>query len=225
MSVPTLAQLTPRLAESLQLGKSGRTIKLLYEKEPIKFCTVKLYTPFGVKSFNNQWSSMTEYYIDCSVSGSESPTSIAFQKDMEQLDEQIYRIGQENPAMFPTKPGTEVNITEYSPMLRQNGTYPKLMRLQLPRDRNGNFEVFVFDENKGKVPIDTSNIESVLAKGKTFKGIIECARTWYSNGRIGSTWNLVQLKFVQPPAFTPRENDAAGNSAGDNPYSGCLIQE
>ena len=85
----------------------------------------------------------------------------------------------------------------YSPILRPNKTYPKLMKIALPRDTKGNFEFVVFNENKEKVSITDSNIEEVLCKGKIFKGIVECGKVWYYNGRFGTTWNLKQMKFVE----------------------------
>ena len=38
---------------ALKLAKSGRAVKLFYNKEPFQICTSSLYTPFGVKSVNN----------------------------------------------------------------------------------------------------------------------------------------------------------------------------
>jgi uncharacterized protein YbaP (TraB family) len=71
------------------------------------------------------------------------------------------------------------------------------MKLQLARDKNGNFESFIFNENKEKVKIDENNIDTILSKGKTFKTIIECVKVWYYNGKVGSIWKIVQLKFSE----------------------------
>ena len=51
--------------ENLKLGKSGRAVKLMYNKEPVQICTSTLYCPFGVKFVAKEWSNFTEYYIDC----------------------------------------------------------------------------------------------------------------------------------------------------------------
>ena len=58
--------------EPIRLGKSGRSVKLLYNKSPFKMHTIKMYCPFGVKSVNKDWSNITEYYVDCSLNQSES---------------------------------------------------------------------------------------------------------------------------------------------------------
>ena len=49
-----------------KLAKSGRAIKLVYNKEPVQICTSTLYSPFGVKPIIKEWSNFTEYNIDCS---------------------------------------------------------------------------------------------------------------------------------------------------------------
>jgi hypothetical protein len=71
------------------------------------------------------------------------------------------------------------------------------MKLQLPRDKNGNFESFIFDDQKEKIMLDSNNVSDIFSKGKVFKCIIECAKVWVYNGRIGSIWNVVQLKFTE----------------------------
>jgi hypothetical protein len=185
--------------EKLQLGKSGRTAKLIYEKESFQMHTIKLYTPFGVKSVNKEWSPMTEYYIDCSLNQSDSELTVEFRNQVESLDETIKKLVFDNTELFR---GQTTDSAVYNPILRENGTYPKLIRLQLPRDKNGNFTFFAFDEKKEKIKITEANIENVLSRGSVFRGIIECQKVWLYNGKIGSIWNLVQLKmckeFIKP---------------------------
>jgi hypothetical protein len=183
--------------ENFKLGKSGRAVKLLYNKEPVQICTSTLYCPFGVKFISKEWSNFTEYYIDCFLNNSKSDVSVNFKKSIENLDELIQKLVKENIGLFNSKTETANDQFLYSPILRENGTYPKLMRLQLTRDKNGNFESFLFDENKQKIPLKESNIENVLCKGKIFKTIIECVKVWYYNGKVGSMWKIVQLKFSE----------------------------
>lgn len=190
--------------EKLQLGKSGRAVKLVYEKESFQMHTIKLYTPFGVKSVNKEWSNITEYYIDCSLNQSDSEVAVEFRQQVEVLDQKIKNLVTDNTELFK---GQNTDSVVYNPILRENGTYPKLMRLQLPRDKNGNFTFFAFDENKGKIKITEANIENVLSKGTVFRGIVECQKVWLYNGKVGTIWNLVQLKmckeFIKPKEAVP----------------------
>jgi hypothetical protein len=181
----------------LKLGKSGRAVKLFYDKEPLQLCTSTMSIPFGVKSNIKEWATYSEYYVDCFINNSKSEVSQNFKSCVENLDEHIKRLVRENIKMFDSKKETAKEDFVYSSFLRENGTYPKLMKLQFTRDRNGNFESFIFDENKQKIPIDENNIENILCKGKIFKAIIECSKIWYYDGKVGSIWKIVQLKFSE----------------------------
>jgi hypothetical protein len=184
----------------LKIAKSGRMIKLMYNKEPLQLVTGKMYTPFGVKVNTNNYSSFTNCTLDCSLNQSNSEVSVKYRESLEALDQRITELIQESLHLF----NTDTNYTPedipniYGPILRENKTFPKLMKITLPRDSKGNFDYVVFNENKEKVSItDDDKLTEVLCKGKIFKGIIECGKIWYFKGRFGTTWNLKQLKFVE----------------------------
>jgi hypothetical protein len=212
---------------NLKLGKSGRAVKLLYNKEPIQICSSTLYTPFGVKSLNKEWSNYAEYNLDCSLNQSNSETSILFRNSIEKLDKIIEELVRENTSLFDSKNGTCNDDFVYSPLLRENGSYPKLMRLQLSRDKNGNFESFIFDENKQKIKITENNIDTILSKGKCFKTIIECVKVWYYNGKVGSIWKIVQLKLSERslPKKEDSEKEDEGSSSTKNVYNQLMIMD
>lgn len=193
------------------LAKSGRAIKLLYDKESVQFCTSSLYTPFGVKSVEKDWSTFSEYSIDCSLNSAQSVTANSFKAVLQMLDEKIKELVDKQPGIF--NKGNDQNFV-YSPMLRENGTYPKLIKLQITRDKNGNFTSVIFDENKNKMVINESNIAEALSKGKVFKCIIECAKVWCFNDKVGTIWNIVQLKFSEK-TLRP--------SLQSNPYTTLMI--
>ena len=191
----------------LKIAKSGRNIKLIYEKEPLQLITCKMYSPFGVKMAQNNYSQFSNYHLDCSLNQSTSDVSIKYRESLEKLDNKIIELIQDNLQLFNT--GNEsLNVEEmYSRILRENKSYPKLMKIQLPRDSKGNFECVIFDENKNKLILNESNIENILCKGKIFKSIIECGKIWYYNGRFGTTWNIKQLKFMVSTNSSTNENN------------------
>lgn len=101
-------------------------------------------------------------YIDCSLNQSKSETSVKYRESLEELDRQVIKLIQDNLGQFNTgsmtfEPEDIPNI--YSPILRENKSYPKLMKLNLPRDSKGNFECVIFDENKNKSSIDENNLQ------------------------------------------------------------------
>lgn len=202
--------------ENFKLAKSGRNIKLLYNKEPLQFCTSSLYSPFGVKSNIKDWNIFTEYVLDCSLNQSQQENNIVFKEFLSKLDEKIQELCKENVELFKSAKNFDENYS-YTPLLRENGNYAKLLKLQLQRDKNGNFQSFVFDCNKEKIKLSESNIEEVLCRGKVFKCIIECTKLWYYNGKIGSTWNIVQLKF--------NEKKVIDNNNNNNVYNNLMIMD
>lgn len=198
--------------DSLKLAKAGRTIKLIYDKTPLEFCTSTLYTPFGVKSVIKTWSNFTEYTMDVSIN---EQSGEEFKEFLEKLDEKLKELIVDNNDLFKDP----VDIANYNYILKENKTFPKLMRLQLPRDKNGNFESFIFDENKNKVKIDDDNIKVILCKGASFKCIVECAKLWVYDGKIGSIWNIKQLKFTEK--YKPIKEEGAVN----NIYDSIMIED
>jgi hypothetical protein len=184
--------------EKLKLAKSGRAVKLIYDKEPLQICTSTLYSPFGVRSQNKEWSNFTEYSLDCSVNSStSSDSSLLFKNFLEEFDIRLKKLLLDNIELFATAKGIDVEKVDYSPVYKQNGDYPKLFRFNLNRDKMGNFETFVFDSSKSKIKLTDDNITDTLSKGKPFKCIIECSRVWYFNEKVGSMWNAIQIKFSE----------------------------
>jgi hypothetical protein len=183
----------------LKIAKSGRFVKLMYGKEPLQLAMGKLYSPFGVKVNPNNYSQFDTCVIDCSLNQSQSEISIAYRNSIEALDKRIVELISENVNMFNTG-NDHIDFDEniYSPILRENKTYPKLMKINLPRDNKGNFDLVVFNKNTEKVPLNDNNITTVLRKGTVFKSIIECTKMWYFKGRFGTTWNLKQMLIDDP---------------------------
>ncbi len=197
-------------------GKSGRSIKLLYNKAPVKFQTSNLYIPFGVKSSTKEWSVFPDYYIDCNLNNADSPSAVSFREFIEKLDGKVQEMVKENKEMFGS------DDLNYSPILRENGTYPKLMKLQIARDKNGNFETLFFDEKRSKIKVEEGNIEEILCRGKIHKCIIECTRVWVYNGRVGSVWKIDQSRMSE---FSKKndENSETQIIQENSVYTSCGI--
>jgi hypothetical protein len=202
----------------LDIVKSGRTIKLMYDKEPFHFCTTTLYTPFGVSSVKKEWSMFEDFSISCSLKTGGDDKS-AFEQFMSDFDEKVKELVNDNMNLIDSK--GIYNQLEFNNSLKQNGNYPKLIKLQFIRDKNGNFESFVYDEDKKSIWVDDTNISEVITKGKSFKCVIECSKIWMYNGRVGIIWNINQLKFIKAEPFIVMEPEDPVSTK--NLYSQLLI--
>lgn len=202
-----------------QLKKVGRGVKLVYDKNPFRIQTSSLYSPFPVKSVKKDWSRFQEYSIDCSLNQSQGTNAQAFREFIEKLDETIQNLVKNNLHLFTNCTSDFV----YNPILRVNGTYPKLMKLQFKRDDLGNFTTFVFNEDKSKVVVTENNINEHFQKGKVFKCIIENSKLWCYNGKVGSIWNMHQVRFSSRQENTQSGSQEQTNTQNKMNFSRVLM--
>ena len=149
--------------EKLNLGKSGRSFKLIYDKQLLQIATNTLYMPFNLNKYKKQWSNFEEYTVDCYIDDSKSNNDYIVK--LTQFNDSIFDLIKSNKNLFNV-PDNEDII--YSSFYRENKTYPKLFKLQLPRDTQGNFLTQFFDENSEKIFVDENNIEELLTKKAIF---------------------------------------------------------
>ena len=201
--------------DQLKIAKSGKTVTLRYNNLPFQLSTCKIYSPFGVKGKNSDYSPFTNWTIDCS-------TSNPNQFDTSALDQRIIELIKESSNLFNPRHMDEIDLNSdfFSPIFKQNKSWPKLMKISLPRDSKGNILTVVFNEETEKIPVTDSCIEKILSKKQVFKAIIEFSKFWIFQGRIGITWNLIQLKLIKSEVEQEPEDIADINA---NIYTNKLM--
>jgi hypothetical protein len=210
--------------ELLTLVKSGRAVKVMYNNNPLEFITPTLYSPFGVKSIKRDWSMFEDYSIDCSLHNEKTIASaIEFSEFLKKLHERIQKLCKDNWGSVDTKGVSSYDNTTFNSILKENKTYPKLMKLNFVRDKNGNFTSFVFDEDKKKILINEDNITEILTRGRRFRCIIECAKIWLFNDKIGTIWNINQLKLSSKSDDIDITSDDLEQTSDKVDYSKNLI--
>jgi len=200
--------------DDLMLAKSGRVIKLIQDKQPLNLSTVTLYLPFGVSKYKKQWSAFEEYSVDCYINDSNNNTE--YVSKLTEFNDHLFNLSKSNLQLFGLHQSVEVTN---SPFYRDNKTFPKLLKLQLPRDQNGNFTTQFFDENSKRIIVNEQNIDTVLSKKTLFKSIITCSKVWAYQNKIGSIWNVLQLKLVPLSKNTENSSDSEGGSENDSHVS------
>lgn len=214
--------------ENIKLAKIKKSFALVDTENQNKYMRVasdRLYMPFSVSAYENKYSSFKDYSIACYVT----------EKDEEvltELDEKIKDLV-DNSEIFDS------SNNEYKSLLKQNRDFPKLFNLKLPRDKHGNFAIVkdgpdgvskshaivVYDENKVKIKLTVDNIEEIFCKKRMFKCIFENAKIYEYNSVIGTTWNLVQMKYCSPASTLEKQvdSDEISCSNDDIDYSKCLL--
>ena len=209
--------------DNLMLAKSGRVIKLIQNKQPLNLSTETLYLPFGVSKFKKQWSAFEEYSVDCYVNDSNNNTE--YVSKLTDFNDHLFNLSKSNLQLFGLHPSVEVTN---SPFYRNNKTYPKLLKLQLPRDQNGNFTTQFFDENSQRIIVNEQNIETILSKKILFKSIITCSKVWAYQNKIGSVWNITQLKLIplskNNESVSGSDNESENDAQNSSIYTQSLIE-
>lgn len=229
MSNIVIQNLQELVFDQFNLAKVSRNVRLIQNKQNLNINTQVLFMPFNLNKYKKQWTNMDEYSVDCYVQ------DVACSEKLTQLDEFIFDLSKKNAQLFNVP---NLNDASYSPMYRDNKTYPKLLKLYLPRDNNGNFTTQFFDEKSEKIIVDENNIETILTKKTMFKCIITCSKVWYYQNKIGSIWNIVQLKLVSNDKTNSSDNNSDNscnselsenesennNNSNSNIYTQSLIE-
>lgn len=225
----TIQNLQELSFNNLKLAKVGRNIKLLNDKQSLNINTNVLYMPFNLNKYKKQWSNIEEYSVDCYVQDNLCNNKLT------EFDNAIFDLVKGNSQLFGL---SDLNDAVYSPMYRENKSYPKLLKLYLPRDSNGNFTTHFFDSESNKIIINEENIETILTKKTMFKCIITCTKVWCYQNKIGSIWEIVQLKLNENKdkdlnnsdnsdhsdmSDVSDQSDSKGNSNSSNIYTQSLI--
>jgi len=202
----------------LKAGKGG---KLVYNYgtendeniQEFKFSTNTMYSPFGINENQSKFSPHLEYSISASVNASEMDNAVATRESLELLDRRIEDIIKE-------KSGS-LNLQDdyvYFSFYKNSGNYPKLIKFSFPRDTHGNFKTTVFDNDKKKIPLSDSNISDIFKKGSLFKISVINKKIWTYNGKVGTIWDIDQVKLI-------KNDDANQQRKNDNGNDDVSIEE
>lgn len=196
---------------TVTLCKSGKSLKVFDSmKAPLELQSCRMYCPFNPSKFENKWSGMYDYSISCY-------TEDDFHNFSSKLDKRI----EECLGNFTT--------SELVPSLKENMNYPKLFRLKLPRDSNGNFNVIIFDQDKNKIKLTEDNIDQVFCKKRVFKCIMQCEKITDWNNKASIQWIITQAMYINTNTNTntrtviDSDNDNDNGNDVKNLYSTCLL--
>lgn len=202
---------TKCLLEQLGFAKVRKAIKIVdASNKPLQVTSGELYLPFGVSSWENKYSDYNDYSLQCYVDKTEG-----FQEFCEELNERIQNMSNESSMIDTTN-------VDFTPILKHNKDFPKLLKINLPRDRFGNFDFVVFDQDSNKIMVTEDNIENIFCKKRTFKCIFENAKLWEYNGKIGTIWNMIQAKYynIQENPVNEDTDDSVSDDQSSGSDSG-----
>lgn len=205
--------------QTIVLAKVGKTTRLVTAgNEPVQFTTPLMWTPFGVNSSSKEWMKFTEYSVSASID-SEDPQKESFEAFSDAMDARVKDLVKNSFDSFNTKTKhvfdnpESVDAFKVCSVLKENGGYPKLMKMTLTRNQQtGVFTTALFDTAKTRIKMSDSDINDVITRGKAFKAIVQCDKVWVFNGMIGVTWTISQLKFCDRIQSTLKDTDESSGT-------------
>ncbi len=198
----------------IKIGLDKKTVKLYYEKtnengdlitEDLQIQFPHMYLPFGLKENENksQWSNFKEYYFDCSLRHDSEESN--FNTFLNNLNSRIMNLINEHDNF---KENCDEN--NYG-KIERSGKYKSLMKLNIQRDKEGNFNSYFFKYNSAKkhdkLLIKDENINNTLKQGTIFIPTINCSKIYYYKDKFGSIWNIVQMLIIETFENKIKENN------------------
>lgn len=192
-----------------RLDSGGAQVYMSYAYDPStrKNLTVTigtpLHVPYGLNVFDK--AGPVKYSVDVSLRGYEENAKVKQIYDFfNALDEYMIDQGVANSKQWFKSPLTrDVVKAFYTPCLRwakdADGNvkpYPPTVKLQL-RQREGKFDVELYDENKNE--LRGHRLEDVLVKGAQITALIQVTSVWFAGSKFGLSWKAIQIRMDKIP--------------------------
>ena len=202
----TCANIVITPLKSLDSGAKQAYVNYAYDANTRKNLSVQISTlpvPYGMNMFDK--AGPPKYSVDLSLRGyDENPKVKQIYEMFTALDEYMIDQGVANSkTWFKAQLTRDVVKAFYTPLVRWSKDaegnvkpYPPTLKVQL-KQRDGKFDVTVFDENKNElkgVPLD-----ELLVKGSQVTSVIQCTSLWFAGSKFGLSWKAVQIRMDKMP--------------------------
>lgn len=192
--------------KSLDSGAKQAFVNYAYDANTRKNLSVQISTlpvPYGMNMFDK--AGPPKYSVDLSLRGyDDNPKVKQIYEMFTALDEFMIEQGVLNSkTWFKAQLTRDVVKAFYTPLVRWSKDaegnvkpYPPTLKVQL-KQRDGKFDVTLFDENKNElkgVPLD-----ELLVKGSQVTSVIQCTSLWFAGSKFGLSWKAVQIRMDKMP--------------------------
>lgn len=211
----------PRILDS---GGKQVYMNYAYDANTRKNLTVQIGSlpiPYGLNIYDK--AGPIKYSVNVSLRGYDDNPKVKQVFDFfTQLDEFMIDQGVANSKLWfkQTQPRDVVKAF-YTPTVNwakdADGNikpYPPTIKLQL-RQREGKFDVELYDENKNE--LKGVRLEDVLVKNASITTLIQATSVWFAGGRFGLSWKALQIRMDKIPdsirGYSIQDEDEDGVSA------------
>jgi hypothetical protein len=210
----------PRILDS---GGKQVYMNYAYDANTRKNLTVQIGSlpiPYGLNIYDK--AGPIKYSVNISLRGyDDNPKVKQIYDFFTQLDEFMIDQGVANSKLWfkQTQPRDVVKAF-YTPTVNwakdADGNikpYPPTIKLQL-RQREGKFDVELYDENKNE--LKGVRLEDVLVRGAQVTSLIQATSVWFAGGRYGLSWKALQIRMDKIPdsirGYSIQDEDEDGHA-------------
>ena len=195
--------------------RGGKAVKLIHNGQWLTLQIPLMFT-WGVNEWVDEGSGIAKYSLSLQFNPEKSDAEHKFLEQVKQLQEKILDDAVNNSKDWFGKSKMNRQVAEalFNPLLK----YPKkkddsgepdydrnpTLNIKLPY-WNGKFNCELFDM-KGQCTFgpnrddtDGQTPMTLVPKGSSIKGLIQCGGLWFVGGKFGVTWRLQQA-CVRPPS-------------------------
>lgn len=170
--------------------------------------TPRMYTPFGMGSSKPEEGKKQTFNVQMSFGKEMTGRTKEFHDFVSNFDETMKKEGITNcKAWFKRATmSDEIAAEKYTPMLKKyrdpesgeyTQKYPDSIRFKLPQNpETGEWTFECFDENREPCDVATS-----LTKGAQAICLIMPQSVYFTNGKFGLTWRVVQMQVFTPSSI------------------------
>lgn len=192
--------------KSLDSGAKQAFVNYAYDANTRKNLSVQISTlpvPYGMNMFDKVGP--PKYSVDLSLRGyDDNPKVKQIYEMFTALDEYMIEQGVANSkTWFKAQLTRDVVKAFYTPLVRWSKDaegnvkpYPPTLKVQL-KQRDGKFDVTLFDENKNE--LKGVPLEELLVKGSQITSVIQCTSLWFAGSKFGLSWKAVQIRMDKMP--------------------------
>jgi hypothetical protein len=208
------------------LDNGGKMVNISYQNQKFFLQLPTLVSSYGLSVWPNDKGGFDKMHLDLSMKGYDgtNPVVKTFFEKMVAFDDKLVDTCLNNSKTWLRKNVTSREVVQavFTPLVKYSKDkatgeistqYPPVVRLQIPRNRSGDVDVTVYDNNKQQV-----NFQDVNFKGAQVTAIVQVANVWIISGKFGVTIKVHQMKVNQQTsklsgyAFVDDEDDPVDNA-------------
>lgn len=187
------------------LDNGGKMINISYNGQKLFMQLPSLIANYGLSVWPSDKGGYDKVHLDLSLTGYDgtNPNVKTFFDKMTQFDELLINTAMANSKAWFRKIIANRDIAQavFTPLVKFSKDkvtseistqYPPVIRLQIPRNKNGEIDIEIYDASRNRLKFD-----DVDFKKAAVTAIVQVSSVWLISGKFGVTMKVQQMKINQ----------------------------